>query len=291
MRAFVLRTLPALILSAVLACAQSTQPSAPQDKSGDKAHPSGDVRGGANAGGQQPAEGAAARPRSARAIVNQRVASFELDQTPVREAFDELGRRMGVNVVVRWPQLANEGVRPDKPISLKLRDLPMHTVLQLVMQEAAGPDVRLAYRLSRDLLLVTTADEIMNQMVIKTYDVAEIVSGRIRRGGFSIGSSAPYVETFEPVIGGSAALVRPVVRDFWSGVSAEVSVPGGDDDFSEAGRERRIRKLIEVIQTSVEPDSWQINGGRGTITFHGTRLIVRNSPLVHQLLGGPILGE
>jgi hypothetical protein len=52
-------------------------------------------------------------------------------------------------------------------------------------------------------------------------------------------------------------------------------------------QQRRLRELIALITTSLEPESWAANGGSGTIVPFRDRLIVRNSPFVHQQLGGP----
>ena len=43
--------------------------------------------------------------------------------------------------------------------------------------------------------------------------------------------------------------------------------------------------LVFCVDT-VEPDSWNVNGGTGSITPLRGQIIVRNSILVHQLLGG-----
>ena len=41
-----------------------------------------------------------------------------------------------------------------------------------------------------------------------------------------------------------------------------------------------------MITTAVEPDSWLVNGGLGSISPWNGMLVVRNTPLVHQQIGG-----
>jgi hypothetical protein len=43
-----------------------------------------------------------------------------------------------------------------------------------------------------------------------------------------------------------------------------------------------------MIQTSVDPQSWQANGGNGSIVFNAPSmsLIIKQSAEVHALLGG-----
>jgi hypothetical protein len=48
------------------------------------------------------------------------------------------------------------------------------------------------------------------------------------------------------------------------------------------------RRIIDMIQTQVEPDSWQANKGNGTIYFEPSRmvLVVKATAEVHYMLGG-----
>lgn len=52
------------------------------------------------------------------------------------------------------------------------------------------------------------------------------------------------------------------------------------------GGEAQLEKLIDLIEQAVEPESWQKNGGTGTIFAFQRMLVIRNTILVHQRLGG-----
>jgi len=51
---------------------------------------------------------------------------------------------------------------------------------------------------------------------------------------------------------------------------------------------QNVLNIIGIIQSSIEPQSWQANGGQGSITFSGGQmgLIIRQSAEVHGMLGG-----
>jgi hypothetical protein len=53
-------------------------------------------------------------------------------------------------------------------------------------------------------------------------------------------------------------------------------------------RMQNVANLISLIQTTVDPSSWSINGGPGTIGFdYGTMsLVIKNSAEVHAMIGG-----
>ena len=60
--------------------------------------------------------------------------------------------------------------------------------------------------------------------------------------------------------------------------------------LGQAHMAQNVRQLIDLIQSSLEPGSWEINGrgGFGTITFYPPTmsLIVKNTAEVHYMLGG-----
>ena len=50
-----------------------------------------------------------------------------------------------------------------------------------------------------------------------------------------------------------------------------------------------VQEFVNLIVNSIEPESWASKNGRGTITAWRSRLVVRNSIHVHQLLAGALL--
>src|SRR5713101_3504110 len=69
------------------------------------------------------------------------------------------------------------------------------------------------------------------------------------------------------------------------------SIRFGNPGIGAATIVQNVNAIIDLIQTSVDPDSWKKNGGQGTIVFHpGTMsLVIRNSAEVHSMLGGGLL--
>jgi hypothetical protein len=53
---------------------------------------------------------------------------------------------------------------------------------------------------------------------------------------------------------------------------------------------QQVNQIMDLIQNSVEPMSWQKNGGNGTITFHAPTmsLVIRQSAEVHAILAGGV---
>jgi hypothetical protein len=69
------------------------------------------------------------------------------------------------------------------------------------------------------------------------------------------------------------------------------SIRFGNPGIQAAQIVQNVNAIIDLIQTSVDPESWKKNGGNGTIVFHpGTMsLVIRNSAEVHSMLGNGLL--
>lgn len=68
---------------------------------------------------------------------------------------------------------------------------------------------------------------------------------------------------------------------------------GGGSSFgagfpSQAAEQQNAQALIELITDTIEPDSWETNGGRGRIIYFSPLrvLVIRNSKDVHEQIGG-----
>ena len=72
-----------------------------------------------------------------------------------------------------------------------------------------------------------------------------------------------------------------------------VSTSGGGagGGGQEESVEDNLEKLADLIKNTIEPESWDDNGGRGTIRIFRRSLVIRNSIEVHEKIGGPVYDE
>lgn len=210
-------------------------------------------------------------------ILNQRVPEIELIEQPLDQVLEWLGELNNISIIVRWQMLEDMGIDRDKPISIKARNLRLSQVLWLVMNEAGGSDVKLAYRATGPLLVLSTEEDLSKEMVTKVYDVADLlirIPNASRDAAFDV--TQGMGEGGQQGGGGGQGM-------FGEGNEEQ------DDDYEDDernGNNVQLDTLIELIQQTVEPDSWRENGGRGTIIPFRRLLVVHNTILVHQRLGG-----
>jgi hypothetical protein len=57
-----------------------------------------------------------------------------------------------------------------------------------------------------------------------------------------------------------------------------------------AAEAANVQQLIDLIEATIQPESWETNGGRGTIRYYSPLhvLVIRNTQQVHREIGGLI---
>ncbi len=214
-------------------------------------------------------------------MLEQRVPEVSFADVPFEQVVEWISDFTGANVNVRWAALENSGIERDKRVSMKMRNIKLSQVLWLLMSEVGGSDVKLAYRASGNLILISTHEDLGKDMVVRAYDVSDLL---VRIPRFT-----------------NAANLNPSQALNQAGQSGQGSGGGGSQIFDEQEDEQNSRdednqqggarsadmqQLIQLVTDVVEPDSWVTAGGLGTITSIRNTLVVRNTILVHQQLGG-----
>ncbi|MCH8800762.1 MAG: hypothetical protein IH963_07625 [Chloroflexi bacterium] len=150
------------------------------------------------------------------------------------------------------------------------------------MNEAGGTDVKLAYRASGNLILLSLHDDLGKDMLVKVYDVRDLL---VRVPRFTNAAQLNPGQALNQA-GQGAGGQGGGGGGGGGGNSQLFSDDEDDDDQDQNDGAGDMERLIQVIVDTVEPDTWNVNGGLGSITPLRGQIIVRNSILVHQLLGG-----
>ena len=112
-------------------------------------------------------------------VLQRRVEEASFEEAPLDVVFDWVQGMTEANVIVRWQVLEDSGVARDKPISLSVRNLKLHQMLWMILQEAGGRDVDLAYEvLGDDLIVISTASDLEREMVVRIYDVHALLTSQ-----------------------------------------------------------------------------------------------------------------
>jgi len=197
--------------------------------------------------------------------------------------------------------LHDDGIALDQPVTLDLNGARLESVLNLLVTPA-----QLAYLPDNDVLMITTAAKAHEKMITRTYPVHDLLSrgervepvqkndkpadeGTKGSGVASIGSLSPSEQ---------AASVIQQVADARPGRNVEVILAqgfgGGGRGRGAAGNVGRdgaarpvqydFLSLMNLINTTIEPDSWEELSGPGSVMpFRPTlSLVIRQNWAVHR---------
>ncbi len=216
------------------------------------------------------------------------IAPFDFQQTPLSEVIDFLRDATGVNIVVDWRGLELSGITSNEPVTLRLEGVRFRSALNLLMQQLG-----LTYSIRDDVLLITTPLRDQGRLISRVYDVADLVVP-IR--------TLPKIVTPMGIFnwpdaqtGGAGAMPFVMPNQPLAQVGVGGSSYDGQSAFGGTGTEPAgtagpqpaqaidFDTLIELIKSTVAPDTWEDAGGAGTIAeFPGNlSLVISQTQEVH----------
>ncbi|MBN1787893.1 MAG: hypothetical protein JW806_05800 [Sedimentisphaerales bacterium] len=161
-----------------------------------------------------------------------------------------------LKIVVRWKDLEeNAYIEPDTLSGMQgLAGIPLGKALKELLSTVSGGITDIDFAIEEGIITIATAESLPPKLVTHVYDITELV-----------GIPANY-ET-----------------DLQTGESASGSSGGTQESDQEIeGAELTIPLVMEMIQNTIAPMSWLINGGEGTISNHGRRLVINQTPQIHE---------
>ena len=209
-----------------------------------------------------------ASAQSPRAALGRTVPDLNFTGVTLADAIEFLRDVSGANIHVNWAALEAVGVGKDTQVNLHLRNIPLRKVLHLVLREAGSGDL-LTFYIDDGIIEVTTKELADQDMITKIYPVDDLI---MEVPDFD---NAPDFQLQGSTTGGGSS------GNIFSGTGQDESTPGKT-------RNERAQELIDMIQAIIQPDVWDVNGGRAAIRFLNGSLIVTAPRSVHEALGRPV---
>jgi len=191
------------------------------------------------------------------ATLEDTVADFDYDREDFDRIVDDLRARFDLNIHVSWSALESAGIERDQRTTIKLKQVPLTTFLDFLLQEAAD-DHEMAgvdYFVKSGVLMLATEQTTRPPTVLRTYDVTDLIES-----GYSI---RRFANT--PVLS-----LRVTGREFAGGEKVDKAGggAGGGSVFGDPGenparysRMERVQQYIDLIVRYVTPEAWVQNGG------------------------------
>jgi uncharacterized membrane protein YgcG len=228
--------------------------------------------------------------------LNRQLPEVKFTGSTLKDSFDFLRDVSGANIHVNWRALEAAGVTGDTQVNVRLRDVPLHKVLTVLLNEA-GVGL-LTYYTSDGVIEVTTAELADKEMVTKVYPVDDLImevpdfdnapsfsledsQGSGGSGGSSGGSRGGG--------GGGGGYGGGGGGGGGGGNSGFTFGGNGGTEQKEKTKTKteRADELVTMIRETIRPDIWREAGGPASIRYYNGNLVVTAPRSVHEALGGP----
>jgi hypothetical protein len=178
------------------------------------------------------------------------------------------------NMHVNWRALEEVGVGKDTVVNLRLRAVPLKTVLRLMLNEAGG-GTALTYYVADGVIEITTQELADKELITKVYPIDDLIMD--------------FPDPVPPEFN-IQATAQTSGNGGGGGSSGQGIIGSGNtatnDQQNRTSQKDRAEDLIKIIQDSIQPNVWKENGGLASIHFFKGSLIVTAPRSVHQALAG-----
>jgi hypothetical protein len=176
-------------------------------------------------------------------------------ETPLKDALDFIKDRHGIPIVLKTRKLQDVGINPDTPVSKELKGIRLRSALNLILD-----DFDLTYIVKDDVLQITTPDDAQSTLEVRVYDCRDLldwpVVGLPPQAGGGLGAEGAAAAPG----GGFAA---PTAGGLGGPAPGMPGMPGGFGGMGMAAmadHDQRAMRLMTIITTNVEPQSWHAMG-------------------------------
>ena len=195
----------------------------------------------------------------ARQQLNVPIASLAYDGMPFLEVIDDLRRRTRSNIVTNWAALEFADIKRDQAVSMSLHDVSLGAAIRVLLEIVGGGETELAYEISDGVIWISTREDLSRRTVTAVHDCDDLLNVETKL-------LADYINRVIEAVaeaGGRDLLKNPEAAER----VVRAAVTELTDDLAS--------ELIELIQQTVDPESWRSTGGNvGSIQLFGDRLVV-----------------
>jgi len=218
--------------------------------------------------------------------------NYEFVETPLKDVVQILRDQTGIQFVLNAKRMEEAGVNIDTTVTKNLEQVRLGTFLDLMLD-----DLGLVYvERDDDLIIITTPEDAANTMEVRVYDcrdllelatVAPALPGLAPRTGARGGGGGGFFGAIPAApLAGPGLEILPQAGGLGGGDAGGGDAGGGQAGGQGAGvvteHDLKADRLIQVVVTAVDPDSWTDAGGPGSISEFGGLIVISQSARTHK---------
>lgn len=188
----------------------------------------------------------------------------DFDDNSFEDVLAFIGSAADLDIDTDWESLADIGVDPDVPITLRLNNVTLEVLLDRVLAKASDPALPASWAVQDGILTISSDDVLRQNTVLEIYDVRDLL--------FDVPEfdNAPDFNISSGGGGGGGG-----------GGSSPFSGSSGDPDI--ASPEERVGAISDLIRSSVDPGQWVTDGGTtSSLTSLNGNFIITTTPRYHR---------
>src|SRR5687768_12667312 len=197
------------------------------------------------------------------------VAKVDFRATSFEDAIESLRQQTGANITVDWRAIEDAGADRQAPITLRVTNLPLRRVLELVCDQAGGGTVTMHPRARGGTIVIMSDKDEARYAEVRLYDIDDLLQAN---------------RDFHLRLGW-----RPSTNPAGTGGGQSLGSGGGKSLFAGYGSSSQpepyreaIDDLMRIITEFVAPDMWRDAGGTiGSIREFNGRLMITATPDMH----------
>lgn len=210
--------------------------------------------------------------------LGQTLPELKFEGVTLNDAIDFLRDVSGANISVNWKALSGEGVTPESPLTLKLRNVSLRKGLDLILSEAGAGD-KLGWTIDQNVVEISTRELIDSRMYTRVYPIQDLLLVIPDFIGGSLDLNSKSSSGSNGNGNGSGAGVG------MSSGSEGPFMPAPAEEKPKS-RAERADELIDLIRNVIRPEVWVENGGTAAIRYWNGNLIVTAPRSVLEAIGG-----
>jgi len=202
--------------------------------------------------------------------------NVEFKETPLKEVVQILRDKTNLNISVNWTALEDVGITKDSPVTIKVRNLTLGRVLNLILDDVSGTRdkfERLYYVIDDGVLRISTGHALNTTTKSVTHDIRDLLL-------IVPNCEAPVMKltTNYQSDNKSNSNDAPFERN------NNTNNRSGESTETMANQRLQLQEtIIQIVKDSIGEDMWKPEG-KGNVQFFQGRLIITQTPLGFKLM-------
>jgi general secretion pathway protein D len=204
--------------------------------------------------------------------------SLHFHDVALTEVIRHIATVHGINIAMQTRAIETEGLTADQPVSIDVDGITLRSALNLLLDQAGG----LVYTIENETLMISNRLEQETKLVTLTYNVADLVVPVANKLANGVGGTPGGVQGAMPNPAAASGLYQ-VNDDLAVNISGNGRTNSGATvDYSDNHAD--FSGLIDLLTTTIEPGTWDVDGGSGTIATEENTLslVIRQTAATHE---------